>query len=240
MTRSDCNKQDNFQARHIFRQASNLDETAGMFFALIGWTHALDLFFNWSDDPLESRAEMEKNTLKALALNDGLDVAHFLMAYIHVFNYEYDQAIYEAKKAVDLNPNGADAILCLGHITCISGEPEKGVMLMNKGFRLNPLPQVYYYSNLGDAYMMNGQYEKAIEVLNQGIMIQPEALNPYIYLAGCYIMLNEFDKAKKAEKKILEIDPNFSFKHFKSNLRKKNQIKIEEGIEHLRKAGLPD
>jgi tetratricopeptide (TPR) repeat protein len=119
------------------------------------------------------------------------------------------------------------SILCLGHITCISGEPEKGIMLMNKGFRLNPLSQFHYYSNLGDAYMMNGQYEKAIEVLNQGIMIQPEALNPYIYLAGCYIMLNEFNKAKKAEKKILEIDPNFSFKHFKSNLRKKDQIKLK-------------
>ena len=53
-------------------------------------------------------------------------------------------------------------------------------------------------------------------------------------------MLNEFDKAKKTEKKILEIDPNFSFKHFKSNLRKKDQVKIEKGIDALRKAGLPE
>lgn len=92
----------------------------------------------------------------------------------------------------------------------MSGEPEKGLILLKKAMKLNPIPHSSYYHFLGDAYRMTGQYEKAVEILNHRITIESETLLPYLILTACYINLNEFDKAQIPAKKILEIDPNFS------------------------------
>jgi adenylate cyclase len=169
---------------------------------------------------LESFVEAEKLANKALALNDSLDMPHRLLAFIHLLKKEWDKAIYEAKHAVALNPNGADAIYNLGTISYMIGEPEKGIILLKKAIRLNPVPPLPYYHHLGAAYSNAGQYEKAIGILNQSISINPEALTPYLPLASCYIELNEIDKANKAAKKVIEIDPNFSLEYFKPYLIK--------------------
>ena len=90
------------------------------------------------------------------------------------------------------------------------------------------------------AYSFAEQYEKAIEILNQSLSIDPEALTPYLTLTSCYIELNDFDKAQKAAKKILEIDPNFSLEYHKEVLPIKDKAELERYIGNLRKAGLPE
>jgi adenylate cyclase len=234
------NKHDNAQAHLFFEQASNLDESFSGAYALIGLTHFTNIFYNWSNSPLESFVEAEKNAQKALDLNDSSDLPHLLFGFINLVKKEYDKAIIEAEQAVALNPNGAYALSALGYITCMTGEPEKGINLINRAIRLNPIPPSHYFHCLGLAYRMTGQYEKAIEILNHSLKIDPEALTPYITIASCYIDLNQLENAQKAANKILEIEPHFSLEYHKNMLPIKDQTWLEKHIENLREAGLPD
>ena len=234
------NKQDNYQARLLFEQAYQLDENYAFAVALIGWAHVSDFFFNWSDNPLESFIEAEKYTHKALDMNDSLDTPHTLMAYIHLFKKEYDKAIHESKRAVALNPNGADAIAHLGFINSMTGKPEKGIILLKRAFRLNPIPQPHFYLFLGEAYRLTDQYEKAIEMLNHSFNIESSSVNLYLMLTSCYICLNDFEKAQTSVKKAFEIEPNLSLELVKNMSLQKDQSKLEKYIENLRKAGLPE
>ena len=234
------NRHDNAQARLFFKEASILDELSAVIYALIGLTHFFDLFYNWSDSPAESFAEAEKNANKALALNASLDLPHMLLGFVHLIKKKYDKAVIEAKQAVSLNPNGAYAFSALGYITCLTGDPKKGIALTKKAIRLNPIPPSRDYHILGLAYRLAGQYEKAIEILNHSLKIDPVALTPYITLASCYIEINQFENARKAAKKVLEIEPHFSLEYHQVTRPVKDQTLLNKHIDALRKAGLPD
>jgi len=234
------NRQDNAQARLFFEQASNLDEFSAVIYALISFTHFFDIFYNWSNSLIESFDAAEKNANKALALNDSFDLPHMLLGFIHLVKKEYDKAIIEAKQAVTLNPNGAYALSALGYITCLAGDPEKGIVHINRAIRLNPIPPSRDYHCLGLAYRMTGRYEEAIEILNHSLKIDPEALTPYITLASCYIELKQIENARKAAKKVLEIEPHFSLEYHQNTLPIKDQGVLSKHIGALRKAGLPD
>jgi adenylate cyclase len=234
------NKQHNVQARGFFEQASKLEETSAFAYSLLGWTHLMDLFNNWSESPLESFVEAEKNAQKALALNDSHDTPNILLGWIHLFKREYDKAIAMAKQAVALNPNGADALAHLGFISAMAGEQEEAIRNLKKAFRLNPIPPIFYYHFLGAVYHDVKKYNEAIEILNQGISIDSETLTPYPILISCYIELNQFDEARRSSKKVLEIDPDFSLAYYKDMQLLNDQAANDRYIENLRKAGLPD
>jgi len=234
------NKQDNEKARIFLEQAIKIEDTSALVHSFLGYTHWMASLSNWSDSPIETFVKAEKCAQKALALNDSLDVPHFLLAMMHLFKREWERAIIEAKRAAALNPNGADALAALGYITSYAGEPEEAIIHLQKAFRLNPVPLFFYYYSLGLAYRLADQYEKAIEVVNHALKIDPETFTPYVTLIMCYITLNEFENARKAVKTLLEIDPTFSLEYFKGIYPVRDQARREKDIELLRKAGLPE
>jgi len=234
------NKQDNVQARLLFSQALKSDENSALIFSMLGYTHLFDISFNWSNSPLESFIEAEKYAQKALSIDELFDMPHSLLGFIHLVKKEYEQAILESKRAVDLNPNGADVIVHLAMVTSMIGEPEKGISLIKRALRLNPIPPSWYYQYLGVAYRMTDQNEKAKEVLNRCISIDPEAFVPYLSLTACYINLNDLKNAQRTAKKVLELDPAFSLDYHKNILPNKKQKEVDRYISALRKAGLPE
>ena len=75
-----------------------------MSYALLGFTHMLDLVYRWSKSPLQSFEEAEKNADKALELNDSLDLVHILLGWTYLFKRQHEKAIKEGER-VDTLPN---------------------------------------------------------------------------------------------------------------------------------------
>jgi len=234
------NEHYNAQARNYFEQASKLDESSAAIIIGLGLTYFFDYFYNWGNSPKESFINMEKCSDKAFELNDSLSLAYELSALITFLNKDFDGAIEKAEKAVALNPNGAEAISCLAFISCFAGDPDRALNIMQRAFRLNPIPPSQYYHILGIAYSMVGQIEEAINFLYKGVSIDPNPISQYLTLATCYILLKKTDKAKKMAGRVLELDPNFSVKYYTSILPYQNQQMLEVFVDSLRKAGLPD
>jgi len=244
MRGADCfhrlNEKDNKQARHFFKEAINIDNGSAMAYIMLGFTHIADLFYGWGKSPMESFEQAEKNVEKALALNDSIDLAHCLLGYIYLYKRQHDEAIKAGERAIELNPNGADAHAQLAFILICSDKIELAIKLLKRALRLNPIPQSYFYSYLGIAYQNNGQYEKAIEVLKKALSGNPDYLAGYLTLAASYSSLNRTEDARKAVEEILRIQPGFSLEYFAATLPIKNQEKLDEYINNLRKAGLPE
>ena len=103
---------------------------------------------------------------------------------------QYDQAIEEIQKILELDPNYFWAHYLLGEAYLQKGEYGKAIGAFGRG----NVPQ-YRDGHLGYAYAVSGQPEKArklIEELQAGS--QPEHLAPY-HLAMIYFGLGEKDKA---------------------------------------------
>src|SRR5208337_556532 len=94
---------------------------------------------------------------KALALDDSLDTPHYMLGKIYLNMHEYDKAIAEGERGVELNPNGHEALAFLGGFLNAAGRPAEAITVLEKAMRLNPMPPAFQYSFLGCSYMLMDQ-----------------------------------------------------------------------------------
>ncbi len=243
MRGADCfiriNKRDNKQAQFFFKEAISIDAKYAMPYAMLGFTHVLDFLYGWSESPIKSFEEAEKNTDRAFSLNEFLDLPHSLRAWIYLFKRRHEEAIKEGERAIELNPNGAEAHACLVFVLIYSDETELAIKLIKRALRLNPIPPPHYYFWLAAIYRIRGQYEKAIQHLKKALIGSPDLLTPYLYLTASYSSLNRIEEAHQAAEEVLRIEPNFSLEYHKNILPYKNPETLNSYIDVLCKAGLP-
>jgi adenylate cyclase len=233
------NQKDNAQSKKYFEEALKLDETYTSAYVWLGFSHINDLWFGWSDSPLRSFEEAEKNVEKALSLNVSVDLANSLLGFINLFKRNHEEALREAKRAVELNPNGLWGYIFLAGALNFSGKSNEAIQILHRVKRLSPIPQPAYYTTFGAAYRNIGQYEKSIELCKKSIHSAPEQLGSYIIMAGSYSLLNRFEEARQTVKEILKLDPHYSVSKFTLSMPFKDKDESEFHGEALRKAGLP-
>ena len=139
-----------------------------------------------------------------------------------------------------MTPNGADACVNFACILTFSGMPEKAPFWLDKAFRLNPMPPVYYYSYLGMTNNLLERYEEAFDAYTKGFKINPNYLYNRIGLAETYSLLGYDDEAHLAAEEVLKLHPRFSAKYHISAMQYKNQADEERFLNALHKAGLPE
>ena len=244
MRGSECflkvNQKDNEQARQYFEEAINIDNKYAYAYTSLGNTHICDLAFGWSKDQLKSFEQAEKNVEKSLALNDHLDIAHGLRSWLYLIKRQHDKAIKEGERAIELNPNGAEAHAIFGFTLFSSDETELSIKMLKRAFRLCPIPPSHFYIFLAMAYRNNGEYERAIEQAKKGLRGNPDQQIAYLVLAASYSLLNRTAEAHKAAEDIMRIHPNFSLEYYANMIPYKNQETKNKYVEALRKAGLPE
>ena len=234
------NKKDNALSRRLFMDAINIDKKHAIFYAMVGLSHMVDLYIGWSKSPIRSFEQAEIFVEKALALDDSLDLAHSLLGFIYLYKRQYKDSIKEGKRAIELNPNGADSHVSHAFTLTHIGETKKAIRLIKRAFRHNPIPPIYYYYFLGGAYGTDGQHENAIEVCKKAINLNPNAIGSYFPLVSSCMLLNRIEEAHMYANEILRIAPKFSLNYYRPLVPFKDQALTEAYIEILRKAGLPE
>jgi len=234
------NEKDNRQAQQFYKEAINIDKAYAFPYAMLGFSHILDLLYGWGESPIKSFEQAETCAEQALTLNDSLDLSHLLMGWIHLFKRQHDEAIKEVERAIKLNPNGAMAHASLGLILVFSDKTELAIKFLKRAFRLDPIPPHHFYTYLAVAHRNNGEYEKAIDLAEKGLSGNPDQVTGYLILAASYSLLNRAEEAHKAVEEVLRINPNFSLEYHGKMLPYKNQGALDKYINALRKAGLPE
>ena len=199
-------KQGNAQARQMFEKAIELDPKYADAYVALGFAHLLDYILQWISDPhaLDRAFQMAQ---KAVALDDSLPLAHALLGRLYVYRWQYDQAIAECERGVELGPNSANAYDMLAQTLARSGEPAESIAPAEKAMRLDPRNRDLYLSELGYAYM--GRYDEAIPCFKK---LGAHNNNPFVhfYLAVDYFELGREQDARTEAAEILRINPQFS------------------------------
>jgi adenylate cyclase len=182
----------------------------------------------------------EKYAQKALELNDSAPMSLITMGQIYLDKRQWEKALAMGEKALALDPNGAEVKNHLGHFLNMSGRHEEAITFFEKAIRLNPYPPSFYYSRLAGTYSNVGRYNEAVEMCRKGLKRNPRDLYARIILAGVY-MLQGREKESQAEAKIiLKGNPHLSLKQIIAVIPQKNKLVLNNFVEALRKAGLPD
>jgi len=232
------NKQGSTMAKQLAKEAIALDPKYARPYAVIAYSHMLDLWFRFSESPEESMKLAVDAAQKALVLDDSDPLTHTCFSSLYIMQRQHDKAIASAERALGLSPSGARAHGSLGTALSFACRFSEAVQYLEQAIRLDPFPSSVSFRNLGSAYSALGRYEEAIVELKKALKLEPNDLFTHLRLAVTYVKLGRDQEARAEAAEVLRIHPKFSLEHYAKTLPYKDQSVVDDHIACLRKAGL--
>lgn len=120
---------------------------------------------------------------------------------------DYDKAILEFTKAIELNPNYADAYHNRGLTYMQKKESDKAISDYQKAIELNPALW-QSYRNLAGVYFDLEQIDSALNYMQKAIEKNPDEPHLWTNLGAIYLELKQKEKAVFAFEQALKLNPN--------------------------------
>jgi predicted Zn-dependent protease len=222
------------QARQLFERAIELDQGNAPAYSALGRLDVYAAENGWTNDPDAALTRAEVNGAKALSIDENVG-ALTLLGRIYTIRGDYDRALGELRRAVELNPSDPEAQSGLADALLWSGDAQAAIDAMNRVARVQPLSLSAVF-DLGVAYLIVDRPFDAIATLERGVRGSEQAPYGHALLAGAYAMAGRKAEAAEEVAVLKRILPSFEAQDFGTQLRDAGQrAKI---IAALRAAGL--
>jgi adenylate cyclase len=231
-------KINNRAAQDLLGEAIKLDPEFAMAYALLGWCHVFDAMNGWTEVREDSLERAKSYALKAIELQKDIPLAYFVTGLVNREKGEYTQALFEAQKAIELDPNYANGHVLLATLLYYTGRPEEGLERIKLAMRLNPHHPHNYPFHLGQAYYILKRYDEAIEVFKKGLEMNPSSERMHVWLAAAYAQAGRIPDAEWEISLVHESNPTFSLSRISQAFPFKDPADRDHFLEGLRKAGL--
>jgi adenylate cyclase len=185
------------------------------------------------DDPLETGLDCAR---RGVSLEPGRQLSRLILAYASLLNNQLDSFRSEAETTLALNPNNPYAVGTLGYMHVLSGDFERGRMLLDRATAANPFHPSWFL----DAYYLDlfhhGDYQNAYETVKS--REKSDFWQPTL-AAAVLGKIGREDKAAMHAARLIESKPDFC-----SNAREllgrsiKVPSLVEDLVDGLRRAGL--
>jgi tetratricopeptide (TPR) repeat protein len=138
------NREGNAAALALFERAATLDPSFARAHAGLSFTHFEEAFLGFAGDPAQARALARRHAEAALE-RDPLDpFCNLVMGRAHYIQGEVDASLPWHERAIQLNPNYAQAKYARGWTATLLGSGGEGVADIEAALRLSPLDPLAY------------------------------------------------------------------------------------------------
>jgi len=227
------------QARDLLLRAIELDGNYAQAYAALGVAHVFNYQNRWTADSSSALRQAKQAVDRAIEKDPQEVLAHVAAAFIATFEADLERAKSEANIALTLNPNSAEAYSCLGNVYIFSGQPLEAIPMIELSIRLDPAYTQQHLHLLGVANLLAGKYETAATLLRQRILMVPGTDFSRVILASALGHLGEIEEARRVWHKLMEINPQYTFKNHYARQPFANQDDVRRIADGLDRAGLP-
>lgn len=226
----------NIKAKEMFRRAIELDPDYSGAYSALGWTYLMSFILGFTEFTAQSLQRASDLAQKALSLEKFSGSAHSLLGSCYIYQGEYDHAIRELQRAIELNPNDPRGYHMLGWGLLFSGRTEDAMQALKTTLRLNPNAGAGSFLFLGLGYYLTERYADAIRTLKQGLSREYNNEQIHIALAASYAQAGRLQDAAAEAEMVLMLQPVFEVDSFGLAFRRPaDRDRIRDG---LRQAGL--
>jgi len=126
-------------------------------------------------------------TNQALLLNDQLPGVHYQLGHLSFFTAcDYRESFKRMKRAIEIQPNYAEAQQFMSFLYIIAGEKEKSFQHLEIALSIDPLSQETLFFSAYFHYMLE-DYTKSLEQLDKCLEHNPK--NIPVHTVKCYCLL---------------------------------------------------
>jgi TolB-like protein len=180
-------------AERYFQQALEHDPAYALAYAGLGsvWMMRGDAGFQ---PPSETFPKANAFMARALAMDDSLADLHVALANnLAVTQWDWAGAEREYRRAIDANPNLADAHFFYADLLLVLKRPEEWNREIHRALELDPLND--YWSFYGWQLNYVGRYDEAIPIFKRLLPTGPSKATNYLGLWGAYYRKGMYNEA---------------------------------------------
>jgi eukaryotic-like serine/threonine-protein kinase len=148
----------------------------------------------------EAVPKMRAALARALDLDDKLPEVHYALAAEATWTeWDWRAAEEHFRRAIDLNPNYAEARAFYAHYLHIMGRPEEAMMQAERALELDPLNPVTH-AITGGSFLMVRRYDEAIAHFQTVLRLSPGSMNGLNGLSNALHYAERYEEALAAER----------------------------------------
>ena len=222
---------DNQLAIESFSKAIELDPNFARAYG------GLALAYSWASADAGRGNAQQTQTLasetvdRAIEIDAGIPQVYFVKGRIELYKKNYEAAIRQIQKAIDIEPSYADAYALLASTLHFSGRPNEGLDAMKRAVLLNPRVPAAYLMIRGSCHYAAGAYDQAENDLLRSLDINPNYLQSKVWLAATYAAQGRVEDAQWETDEIRALAPEIDAAwieraypiqdaHYKQNFRR--------------------
>jgi adenylate cyclase len=183
------------------REALAIDQNSVRALHVLTWAHGNTLLLHIAADREHALEEAAWANTRAIEL-DGMDAYGYAFRGLSVLNLvqwdRYPEAIANARRAHEMNPNDTWVLRILAALEGNYGEYERAIERLHQIMRLSPRdPRSHItYTVLATSCFGAKQYADGIDWVSRALNDRPRMVQANAYLAVCLVGIGEIDKAK--------------------------------------------
>ena len=196
--------------KNMMSDKQNLEEAAERYKKLQEEYDALKIQMEQLKQDYNSAGESKKSEIKkSIAQNNKYFEAFLALeegnnAY---FGKNFQQAISAYSRAIEMNPNYAEAYNNRGNAYGQIKNFQQAIQDYQNALKFNKVDS-RIYANLGNIYLMQKNYSAAINEYTQSINLNPNLATTYYNRALAYCYLNQFKNALPDAQRAMALNPS--------------------------------
>ena len=230
----------NARARRSYEEALRRSPRFVSAFAGLARTHVEDATFGWSPDKAASLAEARGLLDAAFALTPGHPLARAELAHALMVEQRFEEGRREAVRAVEADPNLADAAHVLATLLVALGRHEEALGYLRHCLKLNPGAPEFYDVGRAEALIGLGRFAEALAVLDGILARRPDWLLAHAMRVIAHQALGQEDAARAAVQRICALNSRFTVRRWHRMIFYPDRADVPGLRALLLAAGLPE
>jgi TolB-like protein/cytochrome c-type biogenesis protein CcmH/NrfG len=196
---------DRQRAVEYYNQAIAVDPNYALAYAGLAETFPFPLMGNLTN----RNPKLREAALKALSLDENLPEARTALGRIlAIYDWDFAGAEREFRRAVELNPNDANAHYMYGQLLSILGRREESEAAYRRALEIEPLSLIINV-NYGTSLMYARRYDEAIAQLKKTLELDENFFGTHFALALAFQAQGKYAESIEARAKAAEINDNY-------------------------------